>query len=479
MKKLTSIILSISILASLFVSTVVVYADSEYNSLIQDGSYVQLGSYNGEPILWRCVSTDDENGKLILSDRILCYKAYDSPRYIEHEDGTKTKYDTGYGYWGESNIRTWLNSKEKGGNINWIGQNPPTGLLRNGGDPTHGNTKFAYDQEDGFLSDTNFTESERSVMKSVGQWLILPYYESDRVTNGYTDFFARNTIYSAHTTMPMGKEYTDLSQLSHVEGAMCRTVDTVFLIDEIQAYSLWKKYDAYSEPREDAKEKFHEAFDMSSGFYQDSAFWLRTGGRDAVRIVYGSSTYTSRNCSQAIGVRPAFYLDEDNVRVLSGSGEWYDPYVLDGYGQNDTAVYTKGEKIDVSQILVEDDEVLLPVRDVFEAFGADVQYYDVEDGIITATSDERVVALQVGNQEIGNGTDVITLKTPPVIVNDRAMISLEGIEGAYECTTECISELNRIVIDKPDPQVFDDGYGFENWQQYRAIRNGTYQYIEE
>lgn len=455
MKKLLSIILSISILASLFVSTGLVYADSEYNSLIQDGSYVQLGSYNGEPILWRCVSTDDENGKLILSDRILCFKCFDSSR--EQPD-----YRYGKSFWPESNLRTWLNSTEKGGNIVWPGNNPPSKYM-------------AYDKEDGFLSDTNFTESERSVMKSVGQWLILDYLEADKVTNGYTDFFATNTIRSAHTYTEMGTRYTDLSQLSHVEGGMCRTVDTVFLIDEIQAYSLWSKYDAYSDPTEKALADYSAVWDTTKSFHSPNKFWLRTAS-----TVDGSSGYSNYGSAfSETGVRPAFYLDEDNVRVISGSGEWYDPYVLDGYGQNDTAVYTKGEKIDVSQILVEDDEVLLPVRDVFEAFGADVQYYDVEDGIITATSDERVVALQVGNQEIGNGTDVITLKTPPVIVNDRAMISLEGIEGAYECTTECISELNRIVIDKPDPQVFDDGYGFENWQQYRAIRNGTYQYIEE
>ena len=44
-------------------------ADTE--TRVQLGDYIQLGSYDGEPILWRCVSVD-ENGPLMLSDRVLC-----------------------------------------------------------------------------------------------------------------------------------------------------------------------------------------------------------------------------------------------------------------------------------------------------------------------------------------------------------------------------------------------------------------------
>lgn len=38
---------------------------------VQLGDYIRLGSYDGEPILWRCVSVD-ENGPLMLSDKVLC-----------------------------------------------------------------------------------------------------------------------------------------------------------------------------------------------------------------------------------------------------------------------------------------------------------------------------------------------------------------------------------------------------------------------
>ena len=41
-----------------------VYADDE----IYIGTYIQLGRYNDEPIIWRCIDVDDENGILMLSD---------------------------------------------------------------------------------------------------------------------------------------------------------------------------------------------------------------------------------------------------------------------------------------------------------------------------------------------------------------------------------------------------------------------------
>ena len=40
------------------------------------GDYFTLGKYNDEPILWRYV-VDDEHGKLIVSDKILCIKPFD------------------------------------------------------------------------------------------------------------------------------------------------------------------------------------------------------------------------------------------------------------------------------------------------------------------------------------------------------------------------------------------------------------------
>ena len=38
---------------------------------VQLGEHIQLGRYDGEPILWRCVGVD-EKGPQKLTDRVLC-----------------------------------------------------------------------------------------------------------------------------------------------------------------------------------------------------------------------------------------------------------------------------------------------------------------------------------------------------------------------------------------------------------------------
>lgn len=41
------------------------------------GDYIYLGTYQGKKIKWRCIG-EDSNGKLMLSDQILCKKSYDA-----------------------------------------------------------------------------------------------------------------------------------------------------------------------------------------------------------------------------------------------------------------------------------------------------------------------------------------------------------------------------------------------------------------
>lgn len=455
MKKL--IMISISII--MLIGTYSVYAETSDNNLIQDGTYIQIGKYNGDPILWRCISTkdDDENGKLIISDRMLCYKCFDSRRA-----GTDYK-DTGLGFWEESNLRAWLNSREAGGNILWPGNNPPN----------DSNSVYnPYDKENGFLSSSNFSETELSAMKTVSQWQVLDIYQQDEVENGIYNFF---DIDGSLDTRPDYRHcYGTISSLTHIEGGMKRIVDTMFILDDIQIYKLYTKYGVLSEPTEKALKTWNYGGN-SIWAHSFNSYWLRTSNGPAkVNYVQDDNIrgYRSPTVGDLYGIRPAFYLNEDNVRIVSGSGEWNDPYIIDGNGQEGTTVFCQSKQLTDAQIIEENGEILVPVRDVFETFGADVQYYDVEDGIITATNDERTVVLQANNPDIGNGTDVFTLKVAPKIINGRAMISLEGVKDAYECKTEYVEELDRIVIDKPGPQDFGDGVGKERWQRARHLWDG-------
>lgn len=72
-KKITAILLALCMAISILPMSV--QASSKPD--IKVGDYVKMGTYNNASILWRCVSIDD-NGPLMLADRIVDTLAYDA-----------------------------------------------------------------------------------------------------------------------------------------------------------------------------------------------------------------------------------------------------------------------------------------------------------------------------------------------------------------------------------------------------------------
>ena len=74
------------------------------------------------------------------------------------------------------------------------------------------------------------------------------------------------------------------------------------------------------------------------------------GGSTDVTSIYGENTYSGKIVNMyELGVRPAFYLNEDNMIIKSGSGTENDPYKIDGYGQEGIAVFSQGKQLNLDQ----------------------------------------------------------------------------------------------------------------------------------
>ena len=155
-KRLLSVFLSLA-MALTFVQTETfannaVNASTSSNGKIEIGDCIQLGKYYGQPIVWRCVAID-ENGPLMLSDKILCLKAYDAKGDSDYHyvPGTFSSIRKQYGSncYADSNIRQWLNSTET--QVSWTHDEPSTPNVLGGN---------AYKSESGFLS------SEISALKN-------------------------------------------------------------------------------------------------------------------------------------------------------------------------------------------------------------------------------------------------------------------------------------------------------------------------
>ncbi len=285
---------------------------------INIGDYVQMGTYYGAPILWRCVDID-ENGPLMLSDKIICIKPFDVKGEANTATGSHSRdwYRQGAGsnYWADSNMRSWLNSNESAGNVTWLCGNPP--------DEEHVKNGYnEYDQEAGFL--TNFTHSEINAMKEVTQKSLLSYPEIDAgmATSGselhsYDDYI-KDVV--ANYDNAYAENVTDRMFLLDV-----KQVNKVYNNGSILGYEYYKGEGAANTLGDDyINAKWN--------------YWLRSpyagNGVDVRYVSYDGRVYGGGlgAISSGVGVRPAFYLNLSSVIFKSGNGSESNPYTVQGSG---------------------------------------------------------------------------------------------------------------------------------------------------
>ena len=402
--------LTVCVLAANFVMPTygaVGYTFEVGDKTVKVGDYFQMGTYNGEKILWRCVD-NDENGILMLSDKILCFKAFDA-----HGDNTSGSHEKGasdlyplrilYGsnYWNDSNIKDWLNSDAAEGNVVWSCGNPPSRenlltTLESEEANVQGGTyeeyvKYVndynenlkgYDQEAGFLND--FTEEEKNAIKQVWQKQILSEREYDAPETA--EYF----IYC--------HEISEVTQ--NYDGAYSEiTADKVFLPDVKQISNLYNDfgdyYMAHATAAAAAEEKLIAPWNES--VYYD--YWLRTPetkNLSIVRVVlYNGYIMESSAYGYLVGVRPAFYLDQNAAVITGGSGSETEPYVING-SETDSFVY--GDADGNNTVTSSDSSYILqkaligtfelPIQSKTENW---LEYVDVDDNNEVTASDASYV----------------------------------------------------------------------------------------
>lgn len=476
MKRLCSLLLSIIVGVTALSISVLVNADeaSEFSA----GTYYQMGRYNGEPILWRCADNTDENGVLLVSDRILCFKAADV------SDGIQPT-----GFWEKTTIRAWLNSTAPAGEVLWPRNNPPTAdkIGRLIFPSNELNCQYPYADEKGFLAEGNFTASERSLMKSVSQWQALPETLTHLATNGqmrpYLSEYGGHNRWGRYTYYDVTID--DLAMGKGFRGAMYRITDTIFLLNEPQVLALKQNF------RTACAKRTPSARPNEAPSEEYESYWLRTyakaeactaeqakqrnypelGGAVLTVIGWDDGAYGSAGVAQSeLGVRPGFYLNTENVVIKSGSGTETDPYVIDGREeQQGVSVFCQGKELKLDQEPVEEnDRLLVPVRAIFESLGAEVSWDEAEEQV-TATKDSTTVQLQINSPTLLVNEEAVELDAPARLVGERTLVPLRAVSEALEAQVDYVENLQRVVIDKPAPQELDEDWN--PWWYERAFAN--------
>lgn len=98
-----------------------------------------------------------------------------------------------------------------------------------------------------------------------------------------------------------------------------------------------------------------------------------------------------------------------------------------------------------------DDRTMVPMRKIFEALGADVQW-DEKNEIIIATKNSTLVMLKVGSK-VMLVADVLSeenkkteLDVPPMIVDDRTLVPVRAISESLGINVEWVEETQTVVL---------------------------------
>lgn len=272
-------------------------ADS--STSIKVGEYIILGKYYGEPILWRCVAID-ENGPLMLSDKILCLKAYDAKGNSEYHyvSGAFSSIRKQYGSncYADSNIRQWLNSTDT--HITWTHDEPSNQNVSGGN---------SYNTESGFLSPSNFNDNERNCMKSITRKVYTNMAEN---TRGVTDGGSREHDSVNGLMSAQNRNYTNCYYMF--------VTDTVFIPDLDQLvtayYNLGNEYiKAYPTKSVELNSDYSSGQLNSKTPYK---YWIAHAGTNGYSYEWVNAIAEDGTCTGfrawdgTVGVRPAFYLNE-------------------------------------------------------------------------------------------------------------------------------------------------------------------------
>lgn len=456
MKRTVLLILS----ALMIISSVSVFAEEDSDKTLKVHDYVQMGTYCGEPIIWEIAgfgwigaeegsdipSVADSSNEvqkegylpLLVSDEILCLKAFDAAKTVETDEGSHSRRKSGKAsnYWKDSTLRAWLNSSAQSGEVEWLCKNPPS-------EEAVWNGYNAYDNEAGFL--TNFSEAERNCIQTVKHKVYVPKPEADE------------KLYEEEIKIPT---YGGVFNYKYKDSV----IDTVFIPSMPQQYEGKGNGAVIGEVC--TKNSKCDKANFNPGNKWDS--WLIDPSDNEINvatITQFGNYYQERADNGRIGVRPAMYLKEDTV-FASGSGTKEDPYVIKSadipqefpspeptvspkptaspspesgkrvltiHGGNELSADIDGKSVeftDAKPFVDESNRTQMPVRVISEMLECDVAWNDALKTVVVNALDGKVITLSVGTNVMSIDGEETQMDTAALIKDGRTYIPVRFVAEA-------------------------------------------------
>ena len=122
----------------------------------------------------------------------------------------------------------------------------------------------------------------------------------------------------------------------------------------------------------------------------------------------------------------------------------------------DITVTLDGEVVDCesygSPATIVEGRTLVPLRAIFEALGATVEW-DQVTRTVTSEMGGTTIQLTVGSDTLYKNDEPVTLDVPGQIINDRTMVPARAIAEAYGVGVEWDAATRTVVLTKPVVEV--------------------------
>ena len=95
--------------------------------------------------------------------------------------------------------------------------------------------------------------------------------------------------------------------------------------------------------------------------------------------------------------------------------------------------------------IMENNRVLVPLRTIFEALGADVDW-DGKTQTVTAKRGDMKLSLRIGSEQITVNGRTVTLDVPPRIKNSRTLVPVRAISEGLGASVDWDGANNQVII---------------------------------
>ncbi len=95
--------------------------------------------------------------------------------------------------------------------------------------------------------------------------------------------------------------------------------------------------------------------------------------------------------------------------------------------------------------IMENDRVLVPVRALAEALGAEITWQGESQKVLSVKEDERLT-LQIGSYVMWKNSQAVQLDVAPKLVNDRTLVPVRAVSEGYDAQVEWDSAARKVIV---------------------------------